>query len=139
LSAGYSILPSLAAQLDAGVRFGDIATAQATFSSVHLGGGATWRAFSASGPRPFELDLRVDFFATELLVSRAGESRSTWLPEAGLALEAAWFPLAPNIGAVLAAGVEAAFGTTQVAVANDTVATMPPFRAVGSFGLRVRF
>jgi hypothetical protein len=139
VSGQASVLPWLALQLGAGVRFGDIAAAQATLWSVQVGGGATWRALTPSGPRPFELDLRVDSFATEILVHRAGESHSRWLPDARLSLEACWFFVTRNVGLVAAAGLDASFGTTAVAVGGDTVATIPPFRAIGALGVRTRF
>jgi hypothetical protein len=40
---------------------------------------------------------------------------------------------------VLAAGLEATMGTTDVVVGNDIVATIHPFRAIGALGGRVRF
>jgi hypothetical protein len=139
VTASASALAWLAVQLDAGVRFGSITAAQATFTFLQFGAGATWRTVSTSGPQPFELDLRGDVFASDLLVYRAGATRSRWLPDASLSLEAVWFVVARSVGVVAAIGVDASFGTTSVAVGNDTVATIPPFRAIGALGVRTRF
>jgi hypothetical protein len=133
-----SITGSLAIQLGAGVRFGEIPAAEATFLSLQLGGGATWKALRAAPWRPIEVDLRADVFGTDLVVHRAGVSQSRWVPEARAMLEGCWF-VAPNAGLVLAAGLEATLGTTGVVVGNDIVATIHPFRAVGALGGRVGF
>ncbi|MGH7269451.1 MAG: hypothetical protein ACREJ3_03390, partial [Polyangiaceae bacterium] len=139
VSALAQVLPSLAAQGTAGVRFVDVPAAQATLASVMVGGGATWLALSTSGSRPFEIDASCDVFATDLLAYRAGQSRSRWMPGASLALETVWFAWSRNVGAVLLTGVEGAFGTTAVAVGDHTVATILPFRAVVALGVRARF
>jgi hypothetical protein len=139
LRASAPVLPWLAVRLDAGLRFGSISAAGATFTSLQLGGGATWPTFFTSGPRPFELDVCADFFANELLVYRAGASRSRWLPEASVSVEAVWYVITRNIGVSAATGLDASFGTTTVAVGNDSVARISPVHALGVLGLRMGF
>jgi hypothetical protein len=136
---GLSLLSALAVEAGAGALLGRISPAQATFLSAGFGGGISWRVFATSGPRPFELGTRVALLGTELVVSHGAESRSRWFPEAGLSLEATWFGIGPNLGVVLAVGVDASLGTTAVAVGNDNLATVPPFRASGALGIRARF
>jgi hypothetical protein len=80
-----------------------------------------------------------DVFANALFVYRAGASRSRWLPEASLSVEAVWFVITRNIGLVAAAGIDASFGTTTVAVGNDSVARISPLHALGALGVRTGF
>jgi hypothetical protein len=138
-SVGATVVPWLTVLIDGSIRFGSISSAQATFTSVQLGGGASWRTISTSGPRPFELDVRGDLLAHDIIVYRSGASRSRWLPDASLSLDAVWFVIGQGVGVVASAGIDASFGTTSVAIGNDTVATLPPLRAIGAVGIRARF
>jgi hypothetical protein len=141
--AGASVFRAIAApialQLSGGARFGEIPSAQATFAAVQIGGGGMWRAMRSSSWRPFEVDLRADVFVTDLVLHRSGASQSRWVPEGRVECEGSWFFAAPNAALVLAAGIEATVGTTDVAVGNDIVATIRPFRAVAALGGRVGF
>jgi hypothetical protein len=140
-SAFGRISKSVWGQLSAGARLGQIPSTQGTFlfSAVQLGGGVTWTAARWAGTRPFEVDLRGDLFGTDLIVSRGNTTQSRWVPEARAQVEGCWLFLAPSVGFLAAAGVEATIGTTDVAVGNHIVATIHPFRAIGAVGLRVRF
>jgi hypothetical protein len=134
------ISASFAGQVEGGARLGQLTSGQGTlgYFSVHLGAGVTWIALQPSAGRPFEIDLRVDALATDLVVSREGASQSRWVPDARLLVEGTWLFLA-NMGVVMATGVEATVGTTDIAVGTDIVATVRPFRAIGALGVRVRF
>jgi hypothetical protein len=83
--------------------------------------------------------VRADLFASDLLVRRESANQSRWVPEVRLEVEGVWYFLATNVGVAMAAGAEATLGTTTVAAGNDIVATTPPFRAVGTLGVRTRF
>jgi hypothetical protein len=138
--AGLVVLhPRIAAVAIADVRLGDIPSAQSTFSSVQLGGGAAWRALVSPARRSFELDLHADILATFLRVSHYGQTQAAWQPGARVAVEAAWFPLGPRVGFLALAGGEAVFGNTSIVIGTHTVATVFPVRAVGEVGLRARF
>lgn len=138
--AGLALfLPRLAAVATANVRFGRIAAANASVSSVQLGGGALWRMLVFPTRRPFEVDLRADGLAMLLVATRRGETQSSWLPAVRAAVEGVWFPLSPSVGFLTLVGAEVAFGSASVVVGDHTVATVPPFRAVGEVGLRARF
>jgi hypothetical protein len=139
MSAYTAVLPWLALQVDGGMRFGSVPAAQSSYRSLQLGGGAMWRTLSPTGGRPIELDLRVDLFANEVAVFHGTQSQSRWLPGGSASFEGVWFIGGQNIGVLLAIGVDASFGTTALAVGSDTVATIPPLRALGALGARVRF
>jgi len=134
----FFLHPRIAAVAIADVRLGDIPSAQSTFSSVQLGGGAAWRALALTRPA-FELDVHADVLATLLRASREGQTQSAWQPGARVAVEAAWFPLIPSVGFIALAGGEAVLGSTSVVVGTHTVAAVFPLRAVGEVGLRARF
>jgi hypothetical protein len=123
------------------MRIGQVPSTQETlaFWSLQLGGGATFFAIRSSASRPVEVDLRADVFGTDLVVARGNATQQRWVPEARLEIEGTWFLWPPSIGVVGAAGVEATIGTTDVAVGNDIVAVLHPFRSIGSLGIRVRF
>ncbi len=138
-TADVSVLSGLGAEVTTGLRLGTLPEAQATLSAFQVGAGVRWALFASPSARPFEGDLGAALLATDLTVTRESVSRSRWAPEARVEVDCAWFFVTPDLGLSLGAGVEATLGNTRIAVGNDIVATIPPFRAIVTLGPRARF
>jgi hypothetical protein len=140
----WYIVPEFALRAGGDVRTGNVPSARATSLAVEAGAGVGWRPFVSSARRPYELGFRADFLLMALNLTRTSASTATtttatrWINGADLVVEAGWFPLA-SVGLVGAAGVETAFGDTNVYVGTVRVATIPVWRAVGELGVRVLF
>jgi hypothetical protein len=127
--------PSLSLRLGLAMRLGRVTEVSATSTWIAPVGGLAWRAYGSGGAHAVDLGLRADLLIGHFEVDRQGTGRARWVPGADVCAEAAWFFL-PPIGFVLSAGIEAAFGSTEVLVNGTALATAPPFRAVSEAGLR---
>lgn len=143
LTGRWRLLSAFSLCMGGGLRFGEIADAQASTTALRLKTGVAWRTLRTAGERPVTLGLRSDLLATLQFVSRtlsvgreSGGSR--WMPGADLLVEGAWYftPATAFVGAV---GGEVAFGTTRVFVGDVERATIPNLRMVGEVGVRARF
>jgi hypothetical protein len=123
-------------------RSGNIPEAQASTRTALMGGGFAL-AFLPDTHR-FELGARLDDFASYFEASHLSEDdvspdrRSRWLAGADLLAEGG-VRVSGGAGVVLAAGLEAMLGKTEVFTHGQRVAVVPPFRAVAEIGFRTRF
>ena len=123
-------------------RTGNIPEAQASTRTVQLGAGLALALFPV-GHR-FQLGARVDAFANYFDASHLSEDdvrpdrRSRWLPGADLLVEGG-VRLSGGAGVMLATGLEALAGKTEIYTHGNEVAVVPPFRAVAELGFRTRF
>jgi hypothetical protein len=142
LDLRWYALPFLAPRLAAGIRAGPVPPAQASCLTVEGAAGAALRLFATGNAHPVELDLRTDLLLIRHELTRTSGSTTTrltrWLSGADFAVEGAW-SFAPGVFVVVAPGVQAAFGDTQVLAGTKRLATIPIWRAVGELGVRVVF
>jgi hypothetical protein len=141
LGGRWLFAPRFGLRLAGGARVGDVSPAEATSLLVY---GALGLAAMPVHTRQFDLGLRLDALGLRQSVTRpistagGAATQARYLPGADLALEAVWF-FAEGVGLALATGAEAAFGSTDIVVRGQTVATVPPLRIVGEAGIRARF
>jgi hypothetical protein len=137
----YAVRP-LALRLGAGIRAGTVPSAQASSLAVEGAAGLALRFFTTRGDRPFELGARADFLVIRHELTRTSSATTTrlsrWLSGADFVLEGVW-SFTPGVAVVVAPGVEAAFGDTQVFAGKARLATIPVWRAVGEVGIRMTF
>jgi hypothetical protein len=135
-------LPFVAPRLGAGIRAGPVPPAQASCLTVEGAAGTAFRLLATRNAHPLELGLRTDLLLIRHELTRTSGSTTTrlnrWLSGADFAVEGAW-SFAPGISVVVAPGVQAAFGDTQVFAGTKRLATIPIWRAVGELGVRVVF
>lgn len=123
-------------------RAGSIPEAQATTLTVLGGAGLAvrWRPLRT----PFELGARLDGFVSYFQASHLSEDdvepdrQGRWLPGADLLAEAG-VHFATSAGLFMAGGLEAVAGRTEIFTHGVQVAVVPPLRALGEIGFRVRF
>jgi hypothetical protein len=123
-------------------RAGNIPQAQASTRTALLGAGVALALLPAR--QAFELGARVDAFASYFDASHLSEDdidpdrRSRWLAGGDLLAEGG-VRIAGGAGVLLAVGVEAMLGKTDIYTHGNRVAVVPPLRAVAEFGFRTRF
>ncbi len=123
-------------------RTGNIPLAQASTRTALFGAGLALALLPER--QPFELGARLDAFASYFEASHLSEDdvdpdrRSRWLPGGDLLAEGG-VRVAGAAGVLLAAGVEATLGKTDIYTHGRQVAVVPPFRAVAELGFRTRF
>jgi hypothetical protein len=123
-------------------RTGNIPQAQASTRTVQLGAGLALALLPAD--HRFQLGARIDVFANYFDASHLSEDdvrpdrRSRWLPGADMLAEGG-VRLSGGAGVMLAAGLEALAGKTEIYTHGNEVAVVPPFRAVAELGFRTRF
>jgi hypothetical protein len=124
-----------------GARAGQIDAATASTLTVAVGGGA--RIPFVVRDR-FELSARADVLAFYQRASHtsadepAAEVASRWVPGIDALAEGAWV-FAGRSSLFLGAGVEAAFGQTDIYVRQVRVASLPPVRGIVALGVRTEF
>lgn len=124
-------------------RFGEIVAAKANTITVVTSLGV---ALQVGAPRPwtFGFGARLDVLAAYVEVSHFSpddvvpDRQSRWIAGFDAAVEGT-LRLAPNLGFVLALGIEGFFGSTDVYVRGQPAATMSPLRLLGEGGIRARF
>lgn len=139
----FHLLPGVRVRLGAGIRAGEVAPAQAT-SQTYLAAAGLSYAIPIDGARRLYVGARVD----ALLIVQELAHLSTddpvlsrqfkGLPGADASAEASWHFLdkAALVGGV---GAEVAFGSADIFVKNQPVATLSPARLTTELGLRVLF
>jgi hypothetical protein len=138
-----SVLGPIAIHAVGVARFGTLASASATSSTVGLGGGAAWRIVRwGPGAHAPSLGVRADLLAMEhTLAQTAGGAtirRSRWLTAVDLMVEGAW-PLARHFGLSASVGAELAAGPTAVTVGGAPVDHIPVGRVVAELGVGIPF
>jgi hypothetical protein len=125
-------------------RFGDVPEAQASSLSLGLSAGAILSVASADAGRRLGLALRADaLMLFESLTHLSADDpqpvrQGRWIPATSFLVEGQ-LSLGPSVRLILAAGPEIAFGQTDVYVAANRVARLPPTRLVVEGGLVARF
>jgi hypothetical protein len=146
LEAAVPADETFALRFSAGVRGGALSSVSATGLTTTVGAGGAWSPWAGQADRRLDLALRADAL---LIVQAVRHTRSSgesdWkaspLPGADALVEAGW-RLGGDLHAVVAVGLEAAFGTVAVSVVTSSqtqTATIPAVRAVGQAGLRLYF
>jgi hypothetical protein len=147
LGARFFLAPAVALRLGGGVRVGGVpALDDARATTIRIGGGLALRLARfgnpGSGGQPVDIGVRVDVLALRHAVTRdfAGSptSHSRFVSGADALVEVAW-RVAPRVSLGGAGGLEAAFGTTALAVGGAPRAEIPALRALLEMGVRVRF
>jgi hypothetical protein len=142
LGLRYGVAPRLAIRAAAGWRSGEIASASASSRALYGSLGVFVGAFP--DPRTWTLGLRADLMVLHHALSRADQngvdirSAARALPGADLLAELG-LAAGSRTRVVVALGAEYAFGTTEVYVGQDRVATIRRLRAVGEVGMRIAF
>lgn len=144
LDASWSLTPRLLARASAGARFEPFPDARAHVSSFGAGGGLALQLFTLADGSC--LVARADLLASYVTVVRdrrdgTTERHGRWLPAAALFAEGSLSlsPLSARGSLFVALGVELAFGTTTIAVANDSTFALPGVRPLGQVGFRWAF
>ncbi len=123
-------------------RTGNIPEAQASTRTALLGGGLALALLPES--QRFELGARIDALASYFEASHLSEDdispdlRSRWLAGGDLVAEGG-VRVAGGAGVLVAVGVEAMLGRTDIYTHGNRVAVVPPFRAIAEIGFRTRF
>jgi hypothetical protein len=123
---------------------GTIGVAQASLLSLGLAAGATRVLAGSGGSSGPAVVLRVDaMLLYEALTHFSSDDpapvrHGRWLPGAASLLELEW-PLGPSAAIHVAAGLQAAFGTTEVVLHLREVAEISPWRMVTEAGFRTSF
>lgn len=136
-----SLTPRLLARASAGTRFEPFPDARAHVSTFGAGGGLALQLFTLADGST--LVARADLLATYVTVLRDRRDGSTerhgrFVPAAALFAEGS-LALSPHASLVVALGVELAFGTTTIAVADDSTFALPRARPLGQLGFRWAF
>jgi hypothetical protein len=134
----WSPIAHLGLRAAAGGRAGTIGAAEATTTTLFVGGGPGYR--TAVG-RSLELGVRADLLVLEHRATRdrpVETTRKRWLGAADVVFEAI-VPFGAHAGLSLGVGMEVAFGTTPLSVGGVTVASIPPLRGIAEIGARIHF
>ena len=123
-------------------RFGEVSVAEA--AATDLGAGVVLFVIPPADQRRFALALRADAILLYELLSHlspddAEAVRGAHLLPGADALVEGQLAISPTLALVLGAGVEIAFGRTDVFVHQEKVAEIAPFRLVVTGGLVARF
>jgi hypothetical protein len=144
LSGRWYFVAPLAVRLGASARAGQVTPAQSTSLLVHAAAGLAWVPFPATRTNSFEFGARIDaLLMREQLTHFDSDDAEPvtamrWLPGADAAIEGSWL-FSPNAGFLGSFGAELAFGSTDVTLMLEKVATMPPLRLVLQVGVRATF
>ncbi len=132
---------ALSFRLGLGGLGGTISEADATTLYLLGMAGLAVHPLRARAGRPFGLALRVDYVAMRQSISwlAGNEGDSRWLSGVDGVVEGDWL-FAPDVEVVLGLGLADLFAPTYVEVPKGVPkATIPPLRALGEAGFRLRF
>jgi hypothetical protein len=138
LSAHTNVLDPLSVHVSGAFGFGTIAAANATTTTTRIAAGGHWLLFTLA--RDLSFFVGVEALAVHHAVRRADPAadRDRWLGGGHADLGLGW-----RVSSVLEpfarGGVDAVAGKTPITVGGQTLAQIPPFRAVGEAGLRLHF
>lgn len=144
LAGHWYFVPRLSLRVGAGVRSGQVGTAQATSLTLLGSIGLGFRLLETRPGQPISLGGRAALLAVRESLSHlsaddsAASTQDRWLPGGELMLEACAH-FVPNAAVLLAVGPQAELGQTAVYVRGKQVATLTPWRLAGEVGLRARF
>ncbi len=130
----------VSARVSGAARFGAIAAAEATITTLRFGAGAAASAVVPREGQPLSLQIGLEAIAVNLAVHRERPSatRDRWVP--GIyATILAGFRLTARFEPYVGLSAEAIFGTTPIVVDERTLATIPVLRAGADAGVRLRF
>ena len=143
-AVGWLVTEGLSLRLGASERAGSINAAEATVSTLLLDGGLTWHPWRTTPSRPLGLSLRAGYLVVRQAATHFDSddpepvTQARWLSGVEAVAEGSW-ALSSEIQALVGLGFEDVFAPTHVNVRNVEVATLPPLRAVGEAGFRLRF
>jgi hypothetical protein len=120
------------------LRFGKIADADASKTTVRIGGGAAWRMFTFGPSHALSLGLDVELAGVEQMVRRSDTHRSRWITAAYMTARLGW-RVTPVFEPFFAAGVETVFGATPIVVGGLTVAEIAPVSAAAEAGVALHW
>jgi hypothetical protein len=135
---------ALSIRLGAGALGGTLSQAEATTLYLVGTAGLAVHPLRARAGRPFGVALRADYVVMRQSISRlSGDEGSPsghdgWLSGVDGFVEGDWL-FAPDVEVVLGVGLADMFAPTYVDVQGTRVATIPPLRALGEAGFRLRF
>lgn len=143
VGGGWLVAPRTAVRIDASARREEVPSAQSTSLLITAGPGFVFDLVPSGPGRAFGAAARGSAIAIVHIHRRVGDgptpvSKSRWLPGVAAVLEGS-LRLSESTSLLAAAGLEAAFGYTDLVVNGRKVATIPPLRAIGDLGLRIRF
>jgi hypothetical protein len=141
VDATWALTPRLLARASAGARFEPFPDARAHVSTFGAGGGLALQLFTLADGS--SLVARADLLATYVTVLRDRRDGSTerhgrFVPATALFAEGS-LALSTHTSLVVALGLELAFGTTTIAVADGSTFALPRARPLGQVGFRWAF
>jgi hypothetical protein len=144
LAGELFVVTGLSVRVGAGARDGEVPGLRGTDLAVMVSGGIGLWPLPPAPNRLVAVALRIDGLALhhdlshEVEAGGATSRQGRWLPGLDVIAELSW-SFSRTVAAVTGAGVEVAFGNTDVVVDDAQVATLPPLRGVAEVGLRVSF
>jgi hypothetical protein len=133
-----------ALRLGAGLRGGDVASAQASMLTVLECGGVVFHPWRSSLAQRFGASIRAEYLLVEESAthfpSGGAPSKTLGSVVSGLGVTAgASWRVAPEVELVGGAGMEEVFAPVYVEVQHVRLATIPPLRVLAEVGLRLDF
>jgi hypothetical protein len=128
-------------RIGGGVRAGPITTAHASTLVLSLTTGVAWHVRQASLASRLGLSIRLDYLLLDQAVTPDGspqQAKSRTMSGIAGAMEVGWL-LAGNADLLVGFGMEDVFFPTYLDLQGTRVATLPPLRAFGEIGGRLRF
>jgi hypothetical protein len=139
VAAQWFPLPALSLRLGAGALGGTLSKAQATMLYLIGTAGVAVHPLRSRAGQPLGLALRVDYVGMRQSISRFSSGHDGWLSGVEGVVEADWL-FASHVEGVLGLGLADMFASTYVDIPRGiVVATIPPLRALGEVGFRLRF
>jgi hypothetical protein len=124
-----------------GVRAGSIAEAHASTLDLSLTTGVAWHVHQPSLPSRLGFSVRLDYVLLDQAVTPDGApqlAKSRAMSGIAGAMDVGWL-LAGNTDLLAGLGIEDVFSPTYLDLQGTRVATLPPLRAFGEMGCRLRF
>ncbi|MGO9832926.1 MAG: hypothetical protein ACLP1X_01790 [Polyangiaceae bacterium] len=131
-------LHSVSLRLAAGVRAGAVHAANASTLTLLGAAGVVWHPWRSAASHPVGLSLRVDYVGGQSSASNGSDTHGRPISGFDTLVDASWLVTA-DVDILLGAGLEDVFGETYIDLHGTRVATIPPLRAVGEAGVRLRF
>jgi hypothetical protein len=138
LAGHWFLLHSVSLRLAAGIRAGAIPKANASTLTLLGAAGVVWHPWRSTASQPVGLSLRVDYVGGQSSASDGSDTQRRPISGFDTLVDFSWLVTA-DVDVLLGAGLEDVFGETYIDLHGVRVATIPPLRAVGEAGVRLRF
>lgn len=119
-------------------RFGTVAQADATTSTLRLGAGPVIRVLGANASSRVDVQIAVEALALNQAVTRANVRQDRWQAGAYATVRVGYRIFA-GVEPFVGVGGETAFGATPINVDGRTAAVLPELRVTADLGARLYF